>query len=339
MHTFGQFLRGWTRRHTAGAVCLLIAIALTVNALTSLSAALDLLKFRDLIAQSHEMFEALQDIEAVIKDADMEARGYSLTGQPEFLESHRNAVARMEKSLLLLRAKMASDPDPLVRLPELERLVVERIGIVSGEIDLQATDGRQAAAHLVSTGQGRLSMERIRRVLTDMEQTERATLEHRKAQASEATRVTTMTFIAVNVTALVVLFFAYFLALAYVRRRERMQEQVQKAYSELEVRVQERTADLARVNDELNRDIELRKKMAEEREVMVKKMMEALAEVKTLSGLLPMCSNCKSIRDDRGYWKRIEAYISEHSDAEFSHGLCPKCASELYPDIFGARKK
>jgi len=59
----------------------------------------------------------------------------------------------------------------------------------------------------------------------------------------------------------------------------------------------------------------------------------ALSEVKTLRGLLPICSSCKKIRDDKGYWNQIEGYIGEHSEVEFSHGLCPDCAKRLYPDI------
>jgi len=59
----------------------------------------------------------------------------------------------------------------------------------------------------------------------------------------------------------------------------------------------------------------------------------ALNEVKTLQGLFPICSFCKRIRDDKGYWNQIEAYIHEHSGAEFSHGVCPECAKEHYPDI------
>ena len=61
---------------------------------------------------------------------------------------------------------------------------------------------------------------------------------------------------------------------------------------------------------------------------------EALAQVKTLRGLLPICSSCKKIRDDRGYWSQIETYIGTHSDAEFTHGICPECAKKLYPVYF-----
>ncbi len=63
------------------------------------------------------------------------------------------------------------------------------------------------------------------------------------------------------------------------------------------------------------------------------KLRKALHEVKTLSGLLPICSSCKKIRDDTGYWQQIERYISLRSDADFSHSLCPECAEKLYPDI------
>lgn len=56
-----------------------------------------------------------------------------------------------------------------------------------------------------------------------------------------------------------------------------------------------------------------------------------LAEVKTLGGMLPICSHCKKIRDDRGYWNQIEAYLNEHTDAEFTHGICPDCAKEVFP--------
>lgn len=61
----------------------------------------------------------------------------------------------------------------------------------------------------------------------------------------------------------------------------------------------------------------------------------ALVEVKTLSGMIPICSNCKKIRDDSGYYQQLEQYISTHSDAQFSHGICPACINELYPSFAG----
>jgi transcriptional regulator with GAF, ATPase, and Fis domain len=61
------------------------------------------------------------------------------------------------------------------------------------------------------------------------------------------------------------------------------------------------------------------------------KLEAALAEVKKLSGLIPICSHCKKVRDDTGYWNQVEAYIQEHSEAKFSHGICRECAEKYYP--------
>ncbi|RJP85758.1 MAG: CBS domain-containing protein [Desulfobacteraceae bacterium] len=70
-----------------------------------------------------------------------------------------------------------------------------------------------------------------------------------------------------------------------------------------------------------------------ELEAANRQLKEALGQIKTLQGLLPICSVCKKIRDDKGYWNQIEHYISEHSEAQFSHGICPPCAKKLYPEL------
>ncbi len=70
-----------------------------------------------------------------------------------------------------------------------------------------------------------------------------------------------------------------------------------------------------------------------ERDQLIQELQQALDSVKSLSGLLPICASCKKIRDDEGYWKQIEAYISSHSDATFTHGLCPECFHKLYPEF------
>lgn len=81
-------------------------------------------------------------------------------------------------------------------------------------------------------------------------------------------------------------------------------------------------------------DITERKTAELEREILLRELKNAFDNIKTLSGLLPICASCKKIRDDEGYWEQIEVYIKEHSDAEFTHGLCPDCAKKLYPDIY-----
>jgi len=75
-----------------------------------------------------------------------------------------------------------------------------------------------------------------------------------------------------------------------------------------------------------------RKRAADEREQLIHQLQKALAEVKTLSGMLPICSGCKKIRDDKGYWNRIETYVMQRSTATFTHGLCPDCIKKYFPD-------
>jgi C4-dicarboxylate-specific signal transduction histidine kinase len=81
------------------------------------------------------------------------------------------------------------------------------------------------------------------------------------------------------------------------------------------------------------RDITEKDLVQKEREKLIIDLQNALDEVKTLKGILPICSHCKQIRDDKGSWNKIEAYIQKRSDAKFSHSICPDCAKELYPDF------
>ncbi len=88
----------------------------------------------------------------------------------------------------------------------------------------------------------------------------------------------------------------------------------------------------------LSIDITERKQAEQERERLLGELREALAAVKTLKGLIPICASCKNIRDDEGYWKQIEFYLCEHSELEFTHGICPACLERLYPDFVAAQR-
>lgn len=109
-------------------------------------------------------------------------------------------------------------------------------------------------------------------------------------------------------------FFGGFISNA--RRRLRMQkEEIQKS------------------NEEITIEMKNRIRAQIEKDNLIVELEDALHKVKTLSGFLPICTSCKKIRDDNGYWNQIESYIQTHSDADFSHGICPDCAKKFYPDI------
>ncbi|MFA7061045.1 MAG: MASE3 domain-containing protein [Pedobacter sp.] len=84
-------------------------------------------------------------------------------------------------------------------------------------------------------------------------------------------------------------------------------------------------------NESLRDEIDLRKKTEHEREAVINSLKNALDEIKVLKGILPICMHCKKIRDDSGYWSKLETYIHNHSEADFSHGICPDCMDRHYP--------
>lgn len=81
------------------------------------------------------------------------------------------------------------------------------------------------------------------------------------------------------------------------------------------------------------RDITARKQAEEEREKLITELQAALAEIKTLRGILPICSYCKKTRDDKGSWEQVDVYVHRYSQADISHSICPECAKKHYPDI------
>jgi len=101
-----------------------------------------------------------------------------------------------------------------------------------------------------------------------------------------------------------------------IRRRLRLQnEEIRKAHEKTKLEMEER------------------KRAQIEKDNLIVELQEALKKVRTLGGLIPICASCKKIRDDQGYWSQIESYIRTHSEAEFSHSICPECAKQLYPDL------
>jgi DNA-binding response OmpR family regulator len=121
-------------------------------------------------------------------------------------------------------------------------------------------------------------------------------------------------------------------AVDYITKPFQQAEVLARLETHLTIRTLQKS--LQQKNQWLQQEINERKRVEEERERLVVELQEALAQVKTLSGILPICAHCKKIRKDENYWQQIEGYIRDHSEAEFSHGICPDCMKELYPDFY-----
>lgn len=115
-------------------------------------------------------------------------------------------------------------------------------------------------------------------------------------------------------------------SIRYTIERKNAKDELRQHRDHLEEMVLERTAQLEQANEMLRVEIA-------ERRQLILQLQEALARVKTLSGLLPICAWCKKIRDDKGYWNHVEAYIADHTEAGFTHGICPDCAKRFKENI------
>lgn len=104
-------------------------------------------------------------------------------------------------------------------------------------------------------------------------------------------------------------------------------DDLRRANELLEKRIAERTA-------ELTREVAERQRYGRERDQVIAELQGAMAQIKVLTGLLPTCASCKKIRDGEGKWVQMEQYIQNHSEARFSHGICPTCAKQLYPEVY-----
>jgi PAS domain S-box-containing protein len=119
-----------------------------------------------------------------------------------------------------------------------------------------------------------------------------------------------------------------------ITERKQTEEALRMHRLHLEDLVEERSAKLKKLNDDLQKDIAQRTMIESEREKLIADLREAFAKIKILTGLLPMCAWCKKVRDDKGYWKKVETYVQEHSDASFTHGICPDCLKKVDPETY-----
>jgi len=118
-----------------------------------------------------------------------------------------------------------------------------------------------------------------------------------------------------------------------ITQRKNAEADLKKHKDHLEEMVRDRTLELEKSNQMLQTEILERKRLEGRQAKFIEDLKEALNNVKRLQGLIPICANCKKIRDDKGYWEEVESYLRDHSDVEFTHGICPGCMQELYPEF------
>jgi CHASE3 domain sensor protein len=221
-------------------------------------------------------------------------RGYVTSGDQGALASHENE-ARLEPQLFNRLVELTSDnPTQQARLGQLAAAMKDVLAYDRRALEVYSEGGFAAISKMDSLGESRSLVGKARVVLKAFSQEEQRLLDVRDASEQRNSRNGARLLVFGSITAAALLAWANYAVAREMARRNRVEVQ---------------------------------------RECLIEELRHALAEVKALSGMIPICGWCKSVRTDKGYWQSVEQYVSTHSEATFTHGICPACSEKLHEKI------
>ncbi len=242
------------------------------------------------VAHTNEVETQIALVLANLDGAETGQRGYLLTSDAAYLEPYKNGTAAISNQLLALKNLTIDNATQQDRIFKIGMLVGRKLDELADTIDLHQSGNRVEATERVLTGRGKQLLNEIRTIAQDMVAEEEQLLVQRK-QASDSAVQSAISLFSIGMTLVLTTigFISIFLARnarQYIKERD--------------------TAELELAGT-------------------VGKLERLLAEIKTLEGIIPICAYCKEIRNDKGAWEKLEYYVGSHSNAQFSHGICPEC--------------
>ena len=242
------------------------------------------------VAHTYNVVYVLEEVISQLDDAETGQRGYLLTNKSIYLEPYETGKLKVYEVIEEAKDLTRDNPIQQERIEHLTTLTTEKLAELSETIELNAAGNRNVALDVVATDHGKRIMDEIRALIYEMKYDEMRLLQARKNESTltilKATWVTSFGSI---------LAFAIISFIALILGRD------------------------------ISRYIKERDYAEQKRDSTIEELEQSLLEIKTLKGIIPICSYCKVIRNEEGVWEKMEAYISDHSDANFSHGICPKC--------------
>jgi CHASE3 domain sensor protein len=276
------------------------------HSISSLSA---LVQASNWVEQSHKINKQVAEIFTNVVEGQSAERGFLLSRSVKYLAAFEKTSRELPILLNDLRNQTSDNPRQQERLALLTRAVEGHVTGVDRLVQAPTIEREQRGSSLPATVKEMNLEDSIRVLATQMLDAENELLKTKNAdEEHQATRAKLVIYFSLGVQGFLLVFIFVVFDSDLVGRKK----------------AEER---LARTNEELEQRVK-------ERDTLVAELQEALANIKTLSGLIPICANCKKIRDDKGYWNAVEGYIMQHSDAKFSHGICPDCFKNLYPEAY-----
>jgi CHASE3 domain sensor protein len=261
-------------------------VLLLVVAVASLHSTLTLVDTTEEVGKTHALLAKLENLLSLAADVETGARGYLVTGDDRYLEPYRAAVRLVDQRIGTLRAMLSEKPEQQERLNRVELLLREKVAFTQQQIDLLDREGFEAARRLVLTNRGKDLMDQIRVMILEMEQEENDLLTRREELTDSDT-----------VMALGIMVVGTLLSLGIVG--------------------------LALVV--INRDIALHNRDETEKAALSGRLQEAVATINTLASLLPVCSQCRQVREDQVYREQLDTFLRSPSPGRLTLGTCPAC--------------
>ena len=230
-------------------------IILIIIGIVSYRNSLNFIETSRLETKAHVIVKKLEIVRIEITDAETGQRGYIITGDERYLEPYHAATANIDQEVKELREMTRDNPDHQRRLDALKPLLAEKLDGLKDRIELRKTMGFEASAQEVRSGKGRIVMDNIRKIITEMEDNERELLKQGAAEAEASAKHTIFIVIFGSSLAFVIVGIASFITNRELASRKKAEEEMKKAYAELEQKVKDRTAELSAINESLQKEI------------------------------------------------------------------------------------
>lgn len=269
------------------------------------------------VIHTRNVIELSQNFLAHMINTETGQRGFLLTGQQAYLEPYNTGLSSAKADLISLKELTIDNPTQQLRLSSIEKLMDKKFDELKQTIDLERNNKREDALAIVEGNLGKGYMDSIRNILDEFITEEQRLLTVREMKSSAEQNFLNLLYILASL-----LLASITIAIAFIFKR-RVIGPILKLTNEVKEKTPD--TDIDTDTDEISELTFSFRKMYDTINQRNTELKKALEEVKTLKGIIPICSYCKKIRNDDESWQQMEAYIDAHSEAIFSHGICPDC--------------
>jgi CHASE3 domain sensor protein len=286
------------------------------------------------VLHTHEVIQESERLLGSLRDAETGQRGFILTLNDSYLEPFSEGVTKTQTQLSLVRKLTEDNLDQQVLLSHIENLIFKKISELEKTVKLSQQGRSEEAIKIVNSDFGKNVMDSIRKNINKLISVEEALLVQRKEEyLHQKSNLITLFYVEFSFLALLIIFACFYIQKTIARPIKTMANHITSAGEDLDgtrAEFKPRNDEIGTLEEEFNKMVRKIQDQTNKKDNLIAELKTALDEIKTLKGIIPICSYCHKIRDDEGAWSRLEAYLEDHSEAAFSHGICDQCMEDKF---------